>query len=161
MLRSRFALLLLACSLSGCYAYLPSSPQEASPGETVRLRVTADEATKYLDLNLSNPRLLEGTLIDRGDGTLVVEASVGSNDPTRGSRALVQRVAVPLEGILDVERKEMDRTKTGLLIGGGAAALAVVIAQGISGSGSKDGPGTDVPEARRIPLLRFSLPFGR
>ena len=156
-------LLLLAASLaaSGCFTYIPSSPQEVAPGESLRLRLSAEEAARYQDLRLANPRLLEGTLVSRSATELMVEASVGVNDATRGTRALVQQVSVPLSGILEVELKRLDGFKTGLLVAGGGALLTAVIIRSGGGSGSEDDPGTDTPDARRIPLIRFSLPLGR
>ena len=98
-------LLVLAATLaaSGCFAYLPSSPQEIAPGDGVRLRLSAQEAMRYTDLRLPNPRVLEGTLIERTGSELMVETSIGTSDPSRGSRILLQRVTVPVTGILDVE----------------------------------------------------------
>lgn len=155
-------LLLLAASLaaSGCFTYIPSSPQEVAPGQPLRLRLSAEEAARYQDLRLANPRLLEGTLVSRSASELMVEASVGVNDATRGSRALVQQVSVPLSGILEVELKRLDGFKTGLLVAGGGALLTAVIIRSGSGSGSEDTPPDDTPDARRIPLIRFSLPLG-
>lgn len=155
-------LLALAAALAapGCYAYLPSSPQEIAPGDGVRLRLSAEEAMRYQDLRLANPRLLEGTLVDRSGSELMVEASIGAGDASRGSRVLLQRVTVPLAGIVDVERKHLDRFKTGLVVGGGAAVFTAILVQRATGSGSEDPPGNEVPEARRVPLLRFAIPWG-
>lgn len=156
----RFFVLAAALAASGCFAYIPSSPQEIVPGEGVRLRLTAEEAARYLDLRLPSPRIMEGTLVDRTGTELLVEASIGSNDPTRGTRVLMQRVSVPLTGIVDVEEKKLDTFRTGLLVGGGAALAGVLIFRKLNGIGGEEEPPPDVPEARRIPILRFALPFG-
>lgn len=157
----RLLVLAAALAASGCFAYLPSSPQEVAPGEGVRLRLTAEEAARYLDLRLASPRVMEGTLLDRTASELVVEASIGASDPTRGTRVLVQRVSVPLTGIVDVERKKLDTFKTGLLAGGGTALVTALLIRHAAGSGSEEEPPDDVPEARRIPLIRFAIPLGR
>jgi len=156
----RFLVLVTALAASGCFAYIPSSPQEVVPGEGVRLRLTAEEATRYLDLRLASPRVMEGTLLDRTGTELVLEASIGSNDPTRGTRALVQRVSVPLTGIVDVERKKLDTFRTGLLAGAGGVLAGAFIFRQLSGSGSDPEDPPDTPEARRIPLIRFAIPLG-
>jgi len=155
-------LLVLAATLaaSGCFAYLPSSPQEIAPGEGVRLRLSAQEAMRYADLRLPNPRVLEGTLVERSDSELMVEASIGTSDPARGSRILLQRVTVPVSGILDVEQRRLDRVKTGFLVGGGAAVLTALVIHSAWGSGSESQHPPDISEARRIPLLRFAIPLG-
>jgi len=144
---------------TGCYHYLPYSPQEIAPGQAVRLRLTADEAARYADLRLSDPRLLEGTVVDRSSSGLMLDASVGVNDAATGSRTLMQRLDVPLTGVLDVELKELDRTRTGFLVGGGAVVVALAVAKATGAFGSNDTPGTDLPEARRVPLFRLRLPF--
>ena len=143
----------------GCYHYLPSSSQEVAIGQAVRLRLTADEAAKYTDLRLEDPRLLEGTVVDRSASGVMVEATVGVNNPETGSRALKQRLNVPLSGILDAELRELDRTKTGFLVGGGAVLVGLAIAKGAGAFGSDGPPGTENPEARWVPLFRFLLPF--
>lgn len=157
---TRFLVLAATLSATGCFAYIPSSPQELVPGEGVRLRLSAQEAMKYADLRLADSRSLEGKFVDRSEGELMVEATVAASDRERGTQLLVQRVTVPLTGIVDVERKRMDTFKTGLLVGAGTAAVAAVLLQDALGYGSDEGPPTENPEARRIPLLRFSIPLG-
>lgn len=159
----RVLLVMLTAGLAGCYAYVPSSPQEVQPGQSIRLRLTPEEAASLQDLRLTNPRLLEGTLLESGSAGWVLEAMVGGGPVQAGaaSRTLVQRVSVPSSGVLEVELKELDKVRTGLLVGGGGAVLLAVIAKAGGGSGTEDGPGTDVPEARRIPLIRFGFPIGR
>ena len=157
---TRVLVLAAALAASGCFAYLPSSPQEIAPGEGVRLRLSAQEAMRYADLRLPNPRVLEGTLVERSDSELMVEASIGASDPSRGTRILLQRVTVPVSGILDVEQRRLDTFKTGLLVGGGAAALTALVIHSAWGSGSEGEQPPDVSEVRRIPLLRFAIPLG-
>lgn len=154
------AVVLCALTGSACFSYHVVSPDEVSPGQDIRLRLTVEEAAKYQDLRLADPRLLEGQLMSAGGFEILVRASIGTGDPTRGTRVLVQDVSVSRSGILEVELREMDRTKTGLLVGGGGAVIVAAILRSGRGSGRRSGPGDEVPEARRIPLLRFSLPFG-
>jgi len=155
-------LLLLAASLaaSGCYAYVPIAPQEASPGDAVRFRLAPEEAARYQDLRLADPRLIEGTLVRGGETEMILDAHVGRSGAAEGSRLLVQEVSIPLSGILEVELRKLDGTKTGLVLAGGVLALATAVATGGVGSGSDDGGGNDTPEARRIPLIKLSLPLG-
>lgn len=156
----RVSALLATLAASSCFSYHVVSPDEVSPGQDVRLRLTVEESARYQDLRLADPRLLEGELISAGGAEILVRASIGAGDPTRGTRVLVQDVSVPRSGILEVELRELDKTKTGLLVGGGGAVIVAAILRSGSGSGRRSGPGDEVPEARRIPLLRFSLPFG-
>lgn len=146
-------------SAGGCYHYLPSSPQEVTPGQAVRFRLTADEAAKYTDLRLADPRLLEGMVVDRSGAGFMLDATVGINNAETGSRALTQRLNVPVSGVLDVELKQLDRTRTGFLVAGSAVLAGVIIAQVSGATGSKDGNPPDNPEARRVPLFKIRLPF--
>lgn len=143
----------------GCYHYLPSSPQEVVAGQAVRLRLTGDEAAKYTDLRLSDPRLLEGTVVDRSGSGVMLDATVGVNNAETGSRALTQRLNIPLAGVLDVELKELDRTKTSFLVGGSAVLAGLVIGKVSGAFGGSETPGTDVQESRRVPLFKIRLPF--
>ncbi|NJD19973.1 MAG: hypothetical protein FIA95_11925 [Gemmatimonadetes bacterium] len=160
MRSTRLLVLAAALAASGCFAYVPSSPQELVPGEGVRLRLSAQEAMKYADLRLADARSLEGKFVDRSDAELMVEATVGTSDRERGTQLLLQRVTVPLTGIVDVQKKKLDTFKTGLLVGAGTAAVAAVIFQDALGYGSDETPPTENPEARRIPILRFAFPLG-
>ena len=143
----------------GCYHYLPSSPQEVATGQAVRLRLTPDEATKYTDLRLTNPRLLEGKVVDRSADGVMLDATVGVNNAATGARALTQRLNVALSGVLDVELKELDRAKTGFLVGGGAVIAGLVIGKVSGAFGGTEIPPTDVQESRRVPLFKIRLPF--
>ena len=148
-----------AGAAAGCFSYVPVNPSEVSPGQEVRLRLTAEEAARYPDLRLRDARLMEGTLVETTDGELVVAASIAAGDPTRGTRVLVQQVSVPRSGILEVELREIDKVRTGLLVVGGGAIITAVIIKGGSAFGGRDGPDGEVIEAR-IPLVRFRLPVG-
>ncbi|HSG08961.1 MAG TPA: hypothetical protein VLA36_11435 [Longimicrobiales bacterium] len=143
----------------GCYHYLPSSPQEVAPGQAVRLRLTADEAAKYVDLRLDDPRVVEGNVADRSASGVMLDATVGVNDATTGSRALIQRLNVPFSGVVEVELKVIDRTKTGFLVGGGAVIAGLAIAKAGGAFGGSEGSPIDNPEARRLPLFKIRLPF--
>lgn len=158
---SRALLLAATVAAPGCYTFTPSSPQEVGPGQSVRLRLAADAAMAYQDLRLADPRMLEGTLVEQGPDGMVLEAEVGVGSDLRGSRILMQRVTVPATGVLEVDLKELNAFRTGALIAGGGAALLAIVLNADGGGGGEDGPGGENPEARRIPLLRFSLPFGR
>lgn len=160
MRATRLVALVAAFAASGCFAYVPSSPQELVPGEAVRLRLSAQEAMRYADLRLADPRSMEGKYLERSDAELMIEATVSPSDRERGTQLLVQRVTVPLTGILDVEKRKVDNVRTGLVVGGGAALVAAFIVGNATGWGSEDESPPDMPEARRIPLLRFSLPLG-
>lgn len=153
-------LLGLMSALLGCYSYTPTRPEVVPLGEVVRVRMTADEATKFTDLQLRDSRLLEGRLHDVSDDAVTLEATIGANDPQRGMRALMQRVDVSTTGMVELEWRQLDRARTGFLIAGGSAVLtAVVLGQLHGGGGDDDGPGGGSNEAVWIPILRIGWSF--
>ena len=159
-MRHRSVLILAGLlSATGCYHYQAYSPQEVGVGQAVRLRLTADEAAKYSDLRLSDPRLVEGKVVDRSATGFMLDATVGVNSAQVGTRALTQRLSIPTSGVIDVELKTLDRTKTSLVVGSAAAVGVVALLKAGGAFGGSDTPGTDNPEARRIPILRLRLPF--
>jgi hypothetical protein len=143
---------------AGCYKYVPSSVGEVSPGTPVRVRLTAVEAGRLVDQRLTDARLLTGTLVE-GDGeNLLVDTSIGHNDAERGMRSVVQRLAVPTHEVLEIEQRQLDKGRTGLVVGAGTVALGVVIAlQSRGGSGRSDTPGGGTQEARRVPILSLRI----
>jgi len=143
---------------TGCYAYVPSSVDEIAPGTPVRVRLTAAEAGRLVDQRLTDARLLAGTLVQHDGEQLLVDTSVGRNDAERGLRSVVQRVSVPRRDVLEVERRQLDKGRTGIVVGAGAVALGVVIAlQARGGQGTPDGPGGGTQESRRLPILSFRV----
>lgn len=154
---------LLVCTLlaaSGCYSYLPTPVRDVSPGTPVRMRLTAEQAEALVAQRLTDERLLSGTIVEStGDGFLV-ETPVGHNDATRGMRALLQRVVVPSDGVLEIEQRTLNKGRTGIAMAAGTMVLGVVIAiQSRGGEGGNETPDPGTQEARRVPLLRLRLPF--
>ncbi|MDH5758858.1 MAG: hypothetical protein OEZ65_04665 [Gemmatimonadota bacterium] len=143
----------------GCFQYLPSTPQEIAPGQSVRVRLTPEEASRFADLRLASPRLLEGTVVDRSASAFMLDASVGGRAAGDGSVALSQRVNVPLSGIVEVERKEMDRARTSLLVGGGVALATVMLVKAGGAFGGSEPPSGGGTEFRSTSLFRIVLPF--
>jgi hypothetical protein len=157
---ARIGVLLVMATLGGCYSYLPTRPESVPLGEAVRLRLTEQEAANFPDLRLDAGRLLEGRLFRVTDAAVTVETMIGVNDPQRGTRALMQRVDVPMDGMIELERRQLERARTGFLVGGGAAVLtAIVVAQLQGSGGDDDGPGGGNNEARIVPLFRFGWSF--
>lgn len=155
-------LLLVGTALvaSGCYTYLPTSAADVRPGTPVRMRITGDQARALYEQRLTDDRLLAGTLVERSGDGFLVDTPVGHNDAQRGMRAVLQRVAVPERDVLEIEQRTLNKARTGAVMAAGMVAAGVVIALQSSGGGDgDDGPGPGTPESRRIPLLRFALPF--
>jgi hypothetical protein len=153
-----FLLVGALAATTGCYTYLPSAVNEVSPGTPVRIRLTAVEAGRLVEQRLTDSRVLTGTLVEGDAENLLVDTSVGHNDVERGMRSVVQRVSVPAHEILEIEQRQLDRGRTGLVVGAGTVALGVVIAlRSRGGGGGPDGPGGGAQESVRVPILSLRI----
>lgn len=144
---------------TGCYSYVPGRLESVQPGEAVRVRLTREEAERLEPVRISDMRYMDGVVVQRSGSELLVDTHVGSLDPQRGRRALIQRINIPLTEIQEVELRRRDYLKTGAVVGGFALATTVVIlaARG-GGIGGRDGGG-DLPEFRRFDLATLRFPF--
>jgi hypothetical protein len=142
--------------VSGCYAYAPIEPANVRPGTGVRARVSGAAADRIAPLlGTSNPRLLNGRLVDVQGDTMIVEvptvlqASVGSSVET-----LHQRIAISRSELLELETRRLDRFRTAALAGAVAVVVGTVVITALDGEpGSRGPPGGGGPEAR-LPAWR-------
>lgn len=160
-MRSHLLLLLAAPVLfAGCYSYRVADLDDVRPGAGLRLLISPSEAERLVELRLTEDRMVHGTLVSNGGSTVLIDTRVGVNDPTRGSRALTQRIEIPLAEVREVEERQLDRFKTGALIGGVAVGVGIVAASALGG-----GDGADVPPGPgngefRVPVRwGFRVPF--
>ena len=141
---------------SGCYKYLPTDIAVAPVDEQLRLVVTPDGATDLAQFSEvdGQVRLVIGQLVGREEQTLLLRVSVSRRVPDEGRLDLDQIVRIPIREILSAQRRELDRTKTGLLLGGVVAAGKLLFLRSIQAMGSKAEPG-DLPD-----LTILSIPVG-
>lgn len=143
--------------VTGCYSYSPAQLETIAPGQAVRVRLTAEEAARLEPIRVTDARLMEGVVVQRSGSELLMDSHVGSLDPQRGTRSLIQRINVPVGEIQEVELRRLDTLKTGATVGGFAlATTAIILAARGGGIGGRDGGG-DLPEFRGwdIPALRI------
>jgi hypothetical protein len=152
---ARLAVLVLL--LGGCYTYVPADLGEVGPEQDVRLRLAPAEASRLDGFANEGERAIDGrVLAHEGDSVLV---RVEAHSELRGVRVetLYQRVNVARPAVLDVELRELDKTKTYLLTGAAAAAIAALAANRLSSGGSRDPNGGGDPNETLIPI--FSVPL--
>jgi hypothetical protein len=143
---------------TGCYSYVPARMENIEPGQAVRLRLTPEEADRLDSVRMTDETVMDGIVVDRSNGELLVDTRVGTVDPMRRTQILHQRVNVPFGEIRDVELRERDRLKTGAAVGGVALVVGIGVAaalQGGSGGRPIDGEG---PAEFRYPFI-LRLPF--
>lgn len=144
--------------LSGCYTYSPATLQSLRPSENVRIHLTETGTARVAEVLNDSRQTLEGELVDvspQGVSVLVVSALL-----QRGTRseALVQELLVAPEEVAGVQRRELDRFRTGMVAAAGAAVVAASIVRSWAGQrrGTTGPPTGGGEEARRpIPLDRL------
>ncbi len=137
--RSTFAAALLPAILTlstatGCFNYVPAEIGAVPPGEPVRLYLTRagvealdrDGAAQALSAELEP--VLSGEFVRRTGADLYVRVPTVRRQVGFHSAQLGQDIRVPAGEIVQIERRELSKAKTGLLVGGAAAAIAGLIA---------------------------------
>ena len=146
--------------LSACYTYQPIEIADLTPELEVRTRVSGAEADRLSEFLGSDDRVIEGTVADLGANSFLLVVPVVSSIE-RGGRGggLSQRVEMQKSGVIEVEVKELDRTRTGIVAGVlGVAIGAMVIRQLNQDQGGGENPVPPSPPEDtvfRFPILRW------
>lgn len=159
MIVGRRWVLLLLLSSPGCYSYRATTLDALRPGDEVRVRISPDEAERLAEALVSDDRLVVADVLEQSASALLVETQAAPV-VAPGARPLRQRISIPVQEIREVEMRELDRVKTGLVGGVIAAATAwLLIEQLQGGSGRPDTDPPDVPDmvSTRRTWLRFPL----
>ncbi len=157
MLR-RTLLIVVALASSGCYTYRTASVEELRPGSQFRARLSATEAERLEAILPRAVRVIEGTFVEQNGNGLLLEVPVTSELQGIRVQTLKQRVDVAPAGIVELELKELDRRRTGLVAGiGGVVVGIAVYAQLTKDSrgrtpGTGGGPNESVFAGIRIPF---------
>ena len=157
-----FLLIVCLTSLSGCYTYQRSSAAEIGPGQDVRVRISGAYADSLGPILMTDDaRVVEGSVVGRDNGSLMLEVPVNSQLQGIRMETLRQRVEVPAEELVDVEVKELSKLRTygtlGLIVGAG---VAIVVAQLSGDSGGGSVPGGGGPVESVVAPSGFSVPIG-
>lgn len=148
--------------LSGCFRYVPTSLEVTPPGEDVRLMVTragAFELGELTEVSTAVP-VVRGALVRMEEREVLLLVPLENRRVGFHTEELGQTIRVPIGEILSVERREFDRTGTGLLAVGTAAVAAGVIFLIIESFGSSTRPGGPNPVESRIPIPLISVRIG-
>ena len=129
--RKLSSLLAVLTFAGGCYSYHVVPVNEVAPGQDVRVRISAAEAVRLGELIERGDRSLDGRLLENSDSQVVLGISsvtqttalTAVQDP---SGQLFQRIAVPREGLLELEVRTLDKRRTGIMVGLLAAVSATV-----------------------------------
>ncbi len=151
--------------LAGCYTMQTIPPADLSEGAEVRTWITAEEAEALREVMPAGRRTLDGRVvrIDPVDGSLLLSVPVGAMERSGVRRTLRQEIRIPERGLLQVETRELDRTRTYFLVGGAAVAVGAAIAVQLSrgGEGREEVVDPSPPSEQRAPGIRwFRIPVG-
>jgi hypothetical protein len=140
---------------SGCYAYTPVDLHQIRVDDDVRARVTTEHARELDPILMRDARVVEGRVLEVGrvGQEFLIQVPVHSEFRGTAAHTLSQRVHVPYSEIAAVELRTFDRTRTGLLAGGGlAVAVGVVIRAFTRQSGGDTRPDPGTPDELRMPV---------
>lgn len=137
-------LVLAAAPLAGCYRYVPVSDTPPQ-GQAVRVLLAPPVDVRLSQVTANSVARVDGEVARAGADSLWLSASrlwSGTGYDFLGNN---ETVSLPRSSVSRLERREVDTTKTGLVIG--ASIVAAILAQfalsdGFLGSdGGNGGPG--------------------
>lgn len=150
----------LLLPLVGCYSHAVTSLDAVSPGQHVRVTVTPAAGEQISQLVGYEERTLEGELAEITDGAFYMTIPSGVRQEGFRFETLHQKLRFTQEDVVMIERRQLDRTRTALLVAGvGVAVTAVVLDsfRGKSGGDTRQPPG-EPPSQVRIPWIRVTVP---
>lgn len=110
---------------SGCFGYVPAEHGTVPPGRKVRVHLTQEGLG---DLAEFAPGLrMDGTLLRADGDQLILRVSVVDQTVGIMTRSLGQDLTIPASRIARLEQRELDRGRTWLTVGAGAAAVAAIL----------------------------------
>ena len=146
------AVFLAVAVVGGCATYQQATVPELPPQQRVRMRLAADELARNIAFASGNQGYVNGRFVEeRGDSAVFVLTSSTGYD----------QVVLPVEAILQLERREAAQGRSFLLTAGLVGGVAALAYFGFEGNQSGDRPGDDDPVEALAPLVRFTIPVGR
>ena len=150
-------MMVLLVTVSGCARWVPAQLGTVPPGTDVRLRLSEDGGRRLEELTGTHALEVTGELIQWEPEVMVSAAII--NPGVNIDPGLRRRLLVAPDDILAIDVREIDRTRTGLFVGGVVAVVgsaivwaAVKIIRGSEGAPTP--PPTDVPSEPFV-QLRF------
>ena len=127
-------LLALGLALAGCYRYVPAGGTPLTAGRDVRVRINEAESNRFATVLPDGTRLVEGKVIQNSADELLLEVPMSSNALGSRIETLSQRLDFSRSGIVEIELRELDRTKTTIVIAGAGGIGLFLLGKGLSGA---------------------------
>jgi hypothetical protein len=133
---------------AGCYTYSVIDVAGAKPGTEVRARLSMTAATQLgPSLGMSDARLLSGAVVDNQRDGLTLKVPTVPAGTVGAPDGLFQQILINRSDLLELESKQLDRSKTRFVVGAvlvGAAATTMAISRGGRSTGE---PAVNEPPA--------------
>jgi hypothetical protein len=162
MMTGRISRVLLGCSLLGltaCFTYTPVQVAEVSPGVMARARLSVPAAARVGETVPLAGRMIEGRVVTGDAVSLLLEVPSARDAAGHSGLTLYQRVQLPLDDVIELELRRVDRWKTGGLVAAGAVAIGFLVVRQFAGGSASSNlpPGGGGPAEVAFPLR---LPLG-
>lgn len=147
--------LAMSVFMGGCYVYEPMRPADAMLDSRVRATVTADQAAELAPVLRNVTPQVVGTLSQRDAGGIIVDVPILGGPQGTSSRPMHNRVSIPMDKLVSLERRKLSQWRTAVAVGAVAAAVAGswTILSDDKTSSEKPGDGVDNAIRIRIPLV--------
>jgi hypothetical protein len=152
----RLATAVAALSASGCFSYFPATLETVPAGENVRIFVSPAGMSEVGELPVAAGPMLQGTLVRRESDGILLHVPVASREEGFYRASIGQDVRIPSREILRMERRQINRFTTGLLVGGVGATAATVLTFSIRSFTSESRVPVD-EDQMRLPLFSLSI----
>jgi len=152
------ALLFAAVLFAGCYTYSPIEVAAVTPGMEVRARVSAATAAQLApSLGMSDARLLSGSVVDAQDEGLTLKVASVPAGTVGAQEGLFQQILITHAQLLELESKQIDRTRTRVAVAAGVVGAAAVAAAILRGHGSGESAVVEPPSNFDLGILRIRV----
>lgn len=153
------AVLLLPLGVGGCYSLTAASIETLQPGHQVRVTLAPARGPEISQVLGASDRL-EGELSEIVDGAFFINVPSGVRQEGFRFERLHQTLRIERSDVLLIERKQLDPTRTALVVGAAGIAVAAVVLDTFAGKtgGDPKNPPVDIPSDVRIPSPRMPPP---
>lgn len=147
--------------LAGCYTYVPINAETVAPPLRVRAYLSPEAAERVAPVVGGVHSAVDGRLVEAAGRSFYLEVTSAYVQQGMRTETLSQRLLLAPEDIVSLQRRELDRTRTYLLAGAGAAAVGALIYTAVSGEagGSTTQPPSGGGSEVRNPLPLLSIPL--
>lgn len=140
---------------AGCYTYSTIDLASAAPGMEVRARVSAATAAQIgPTLGISNGRLLSGPVVHAESAGVTIKVPTVPMGTIGAQDGLYQDILINRSDLLELESRQLDRSRTGLMIGAAVAAATVGTITMLHGHSTGANAVTDPPSNFNVMPLR-------